>query len=305
VRRRPERAARPVIRSLALLLAAALALAGCKRDVQEEANAPAPSPILYQVSDASGAPQAWLFGTIHALPDGTKWRTRKLTDAVVQADVLLVEIANLDDNAALAKRFIEYGTTPGLPDIAERVPSEQRPALFDLIGQSDYRASDFGDIETWAAALILNPTDDPEDSKNGADRALLHDFAKRPVHELEGADRQFGIFDQLSETDQVDLLLGVIKEAALKKEDPDRLRRAWLAGDNDTLEDAMKHGILSDPELRSALLVQRNNDWVMQIDELLKAGRHPLVAVGTAHLLGQDGLVALLAAKGYSLERIQ
>lgn len=305
MRSRPCCEAHTVIRSLTMLFAAALALAGCKQSAQEEANAPAPSPILYQLNDAEGRPQAWLFGTIHALPNGTKWRTRKLTDAVVQADILVVEIANLEDNAALAQRFIAYSTTPGLPDIAQRVPEDQRPALFDLIGQSDYRASDFGEIETWAAALMLNPTDNPEDSKNGADRALLQDFAKRPVHELEGADRQFGIFDQLSEADQIDLLLGVIKEAAQRKENPDRLRRAWLAGDNMTLEDAMDHGILSDPELRVALLVQRNRDWVMQIDELLKAGRHPLVAVGTAHLLGRDGLVALLTAKGYTLERIQ
>lgn len=288
-----------------ILFLATLALTGCKQRVEGDANAPSPSPILYQVSDAGGAPQAWLFGTIHALPDGTEWRTKALEDAIKQADALVVEIGDLDDNQALARTFIAFATTPGQPDIAERIPVDRRPALFSLIGQSTYRASDFANVETWAAALMLNPSDGPGDSKNGADRALLHDFAGREVIELEGAERQFAIFDALAEQDQVDLLLGVIKESERRNENPDRLRRAWLIGDTATLEEAMESGILADPELRAALLVERNRDWAQQIDTLLKAGKHPLVAVGTAHLLGQDGLVALLNARGLSVERVQ
>ncbi|TNE34634.1 MAG: TraB/GumN family protein [Alphaproteobacteria bacterium] len=294
-----------MIRSLSILLVAALALAGCKQQVETPEITPDPAPILYQVNDAGGKPRAWLFGTIHALPDGTNWRTETLRGAITRADTLVVEIANLDDNQALARTFVAYATTPGQPDIAERVPKEQRPALFDLIGQSTYRASDFADIETWAAALMLSPTDDAGESKNGADRALVRDFAGREVVELEGAERQFAIFDALAERDQIDLLLGVIKESETRKENPDRLRRAWLIGDATTLENAMEDGILADPELRAALLVKRNRDWAQQIDVLLKAGKRPLVAVGTAHLLGPDGLAALLEANGYSLERIQ
>lgn len=294
-----------MIRPLNILLVAALALAGCKQQGDTGAVKPDPSPILYQVKDNSGARQAWLFGTIHALPAGTQWRTDKLQEAVKNADVLVVEIANLEDNRALARTFVAYATTPGQPDIAERISREQRPALFDLIGQSTYRASDFEDIETWAAALMLTPTNTPGESKNGADRALIADFAGREVIELEGAEKQFAIFDALPEVDQVDLLLGVIAEAENRKEDPERLRMAWLVGDAETLQDAMGQGILADPELRNVLLTQRNRDWVAQIDALLKSGRHPLVAVGTAHLLGKDGLVAMLESQGYTLERLQ
>ncbi len=294
-----------MIRSLLMLLFASLALAGCKQQAESKLDVAEASPILYQLSGSDGKSKAWLFGTIHALPDGTKWRTDRLQQAVKQADTLVVEIANLADNQALARTFVAYATTPGQPDLSERVSREERPALFDLIGQSSYRASDFGDIETWAAALMLSPSDDADDSKNGADRALIAEFAGRNVVELEGADKQFAIFDSLPEADQVDLLLGVIEESETRKQDPDRLRRAWLIGDATTLEAAMETGILADPELRATLLVERNRDWSGQIDALIKSGKKPLVAVGTAHLLGPDGLVRLLTAKGYSLERVQ
>ena len=52
------------------------------------------------------------------------------------------------------------------------------------------------------------------------------------------------------------------------------------------------------------LLVQRNNNWVPQIEKFLTEEKNVLVIVGAAHLAGEDGLFALLTAKGYELERM-
>ncbi|WP_427968921.1 TraB/GumN family protein [Altererythrobacter sp.] len=290
---------------LALMLAGALALASCQKQAQPDGSETGASPILYQVSDASGAVRGWLFGTIHSLPDGTKWRTPQLNKAIDEAGLLVVEIKDLDDNAALRKVFATLAITPDQPDIAQRIPASDRPALFDLIHRSSFKASDFKDIETWAAALMLAQVDDTGNAANGADRALLHDFAGRDVVELEGTERQLGIFDTLPEIEQADLLLGVLEESKRRSQDPDLLRKAWLAGDAEAIEQAAREGILADPELRAALLVNRNRAWVEQLDPMLQSGQRPLVAVGTAHLLGDDGLPAMLEMRDYTLTRLQ
>ena len=58
------------------------------------------------------------------------------------------------------------------------------------------------------------------------------------------------------------------------------------------------------PELYEVLVVERNNDWLPQIEAALQDSEPVLIVVGTLHLLGEDGLVTALKAKGYSLQQL-
>lgn len=286
-----------ILRNTLLALVAFL-IASCGQIGEDD-----PSPILYEVSTPEGGVEGWLFGTIHALPDGTEWRTETLNTVLVEADTLIVEIADLEDAEYLAKTFAQLSRSDGLPDIGNRVEPDYRPALFTMIDKAGFSPSDFATLETWAVALTLaqvNATGDPD---NGVDRALIQDFHKGSISEFEGAAVQLAIFDQLPEAEQQDLLEGVLEES--KAEDPTRLRDAWLAGDVDVLEEATRTGIMADPELREAILTGRNNAWLDQLLVVLKQDEKPLVAVGTAHLLGPDGLPKLLESRGYTVKRIQ
>ena len=62
--------------------------------------------------------------------------------------------------------------------------------------------------------------------------------------------------------------------------------------------------IQADPALRAALLTDRNRHWAAALTPLLQEGPRPLIAVGTAHLVGPDGLAALLEAQGYRIRRL-
>ena len=84
-----------------------------------------------------------------------------------------------------------------------------------------------------------------------------------------------------------------------------RLARLWLAGDMEAIAAEGDEGLLRDPELRAALLTDRNRTWTAKIAALLAQGKRPLVAVGAAHLAPPEGLPELLAAKGYRIERVR
>jgi len=295
-----------MIQLLALLLAATLALAGCQAGTENDmAEAQPPSPLLYEFSDGKGRPQGWLFGTIHALPKGVKWRTSKLDSAVAEADLLVVEVGNLHNSRLIGETLAQLANTPDQKDIRQRVIKAKRPVLSLMLDRAGFSPADFEDIETWAAALMLAQTQSGGDKKNGADRALLNEFPPSRIRELEGMHLQLGIFDRLPAQDQIDLLTGVIDEFAALQDDPGKLRRAWLRGDKIALIEATQSGILSDPELYEALLAGRNRNWAEQIDMMLRAQERPLVAVGAAHLVGSDGLVSLLRARGHTVTRLQ
>lgn len=276
-------------------------LAGCG----EREPAPAPGrPALWVVEGESGQPAGWLFGTIHALPDGAQWRTPALERAIAQAGMLVVEVRDLDP-AAVGRVFDRLARDRPGPPLAARLPPGPRRELAALLAREGKASATYDALETWAAALAVARLGDDARSRNGADRTLVAEFARRPVQELESAADQLAIFDRLPERDQRALLAAVIAEQSRAETDDRALERAWLAGDTASMERLARTGMLADPALYEVLLAQRDRAWAAQIAPLLREGRRPLVAVGTAHMLGPDGLPALLTAQGYRVRRLQ
>lgn len=279
-----------------LALIGALILAGCR-------EAPVPArPALWEVTGANGE-QAWLFGTIHALPRPAAWRSPAVDAALNGADRIVVEIAAVGDGAALARDFAALSHAPGQPPLPSKVPSDLRNKLARQLKDAGLDESQFTDLETWAAALTLaRGAAKDMDPANGIDRAVLALAGERPVVELEGTRGQLGVFDKLPETEQRDLLAAVVAEPDRSTDSP---VAAWLMGDMGAIERETHRGILADPELRQALFTDRNRVWAERIAAMLTARQRPFVAVGGAHMAGNEGLPALLVARGYSVRRIQ
>jgi uncharacterized protein YbaP (TraB family) len=283
-------------RTVTAALAALLMLAGCGA----ERTWPRPSPALWEVTGPGGQ-HGWLFGTIHSLPEGAEWRTDTTDAALARSSVLVVEIADLADTDKAQTVFARLATTPGLPPLSRRVRAVDRPALAAFLERAGMNDDAFPSTETWAAALILARRVRDRDPASGVDRALIAG-AKR-VEGLETFEQQFGVFDRLPAAEQADLLMSTAADAA--SDAGDRRAIAWLTGDLTGLERDSSAGVLGDPELREALQVARNHAWAARIEQLLADRERPFVAVGTAHMWGDDGLPALLKGRGYAVRRVQ
>ena len=286
---------------LCLALVAALWLSACgPADHAEDRAWPMPSPALWEVT-APGGQKAWLFGTVHSLPEGVKWRSEAVDGAFAEAGLLVVEIAELGDTAQSFAAFQRYAYSPGLPQLTRRVPAESREQIEALLERAGGREGDYAEMESWAAAMVLAGGVRIGDPERGVDRQLL--ARGKPVEGLESYAAQFALFDALPPSEQSDLLLAVAREAAAP--DPALALEHWLTGDTAALEALGRDGLLGDPELRAALMDGRNRAWMEQLVPLIEEGKRPFVAVGAAHMLGDAGLPALLAARGYTVRRIQ
>ena len=59
------------------------------------------------------------------------------------------------------------------------------------------------------------------------------------------------------------------------------------------------------PEVYQQLLLERNLNWLPQLQSMLKNKYIEYVLVGAAHLAGEDGLLALLQQKGFNVEQLK
>lgn len=274
-----------------------LILPACKASPSETVR-----PALWEVTGPQGQ-KGWLFGTIHALPQAVSWRTPAVDAALTGSDGLVLEIA---DAEAVPAVFARLSQTPGQPPLADRVPPSLHARLAQVMREHQLSDAQFANVESWAAALLISQAAQGDaTADNGLEEVLRKAFQGKSVGELEGGATQLGVFDALPEQDQRDLLAGVIEEASRPLQDKDPLYDTWAAGDLKGLEHEARTGLLADPQLHEALLAGRNRAWAPKIAAMLRAGRHPLVAVGAAHMVSADGLPALMTAQGYTVKRVQ
>lgn len=281
-------------------LAAALlaALSACSKPA-----VPA-KPALWEVTGPQGE-HGYLFGTIHALPREVDWQSQRIRQSLGKADRLVLEIRQLDDPKAMQAIFTRLSVTPGQAPLAQKVAPRNREKLKRLMQQAGVDEAQFANQETWAAALTLAQFAEGKPVGEGVDRALMAMAQGKPVEELEGTQAQLSLFDTLPEKEQRDLLDSIVAEAASASGEERRIEALWRSGDMSALARETSRGMLADPELRQVLLVGRNQKWADAITAMLKARQRPFVAVGAAHLAGHDGLPDLLAARGYTVRRLQ
>jgi uncharacterized protein YbaP (TraB family) len=83
------------------------------------------------------------------------------------------------------------------------------------------------------------------------------------------------------------------------------MNQAWRSGDLPVLEEIAATPLRDDfPEIYQALLVNRNNAWLPQIEAMSKTTEVEFVLVGALHLVGSEGLLAMLSDRGYKITQL-
>lgn len=274
------------------------------------AGAAGAAPALWKVADADS--EIYLFGTLHALSPTARWRTPAYDAAYARADTVWFE-ADISgaDPARVMGILQRYGVDP-----ERRLSQKLAPAdLATLSRQADLARIDH--LRPWAAAMMLSMQPVMERGATleaGADLAMTRVTraeAKR-LRAFETLEDQARTFASLPEPAEVQYLTNVIRERAgprvplpslLPKPD---LETAWLAGDLARLAPGLVDDMkASNPAFYDALLKRRNVAWADQLAEAMAGSGVELVNVGALHLVGDEGLPALLTARGFSVTRVQ
>lgn len=269
----------------------------------------APSPAIYLLSDSDT--KIYLFGTVHVLPPGFKWRSPAVDRIIAEADELIVETYEAPGQSDFADAHRRMQLDKPSP-ILFRVAAEHRKPLKAAIQASGIPIKYLDGMQTWAAAMTLGMSQllgsyGAEDSADapGVEDVLEQVFREsgKPIGSVENPGLVVDSLNAIPAGEQAKLLIETISEGTpeelAQSDDEDQM---WARGELD----AMARTVFDDfpPALYEALLTRRNRAWTGWLEQRLEKPGTILFAVGAGHLGGPDSLRTMLARRGLQVTRV-
>ena len=251
----------------------------------------------------------YLVGSIHVLTPDFYPLNPALEAAFKESDLVVEEVdmaEMLDPSAQL--RVLSRGMLPGDQSLEKLISPATLALVKKVTGDLGPAGQPLMRFKPWMLAIALQGL---ELQKAGYDPELgldkhFYDQAKasgKAVQGLETADYQISVFDGMTMEQQERLLAQTLKELETELASVGKLADAWKSGDAPTVERIVQSELKAEPQMYQRLLVDRNKAWLPKIEALFARTGRALVVVGAAHLVGPDGLVAMLKAKGYKVEQ--
>jgi uncharacterized protein YbaP (TraB family) len=301
----PIRLFRPALLATVALLAAGPA--------QAAAPSPRPQPrstsakhMLFRVRGPNGA-TVFLLGSVHLLSAESATLPPEVESAFTQAKSVGFE-TSIDSLQMRAQELLlraRYANGATLRGSLSPATIAHTDSLVSGYGMSLDQLNGF---KPWFVSVLLTQLVLQKmnfKAELGVDMQL-HAKAKaasKPEFGLESTDFQLGLFDSMSPQDQEGMLKELVAPDSAAKE-LKAIRDAWSSGNAAALDSLLNNGMKSSPGMFATMITNRNRSWVPKLESLIRGKDDALVVVGAGHLVGREGVVELLRAKGYTIEQL-
>jgi uncharacterized protein YbaP (TraB family) len=293
-------------RLVASAAALSLSLSGCVGiPVRAETPPPGavPGPALWRVGDADTT--IYLFGTVHALPQGKEWFDGRIERAFNASDEMITEV-DLSDQSASAAMMQQAGMLPEGTSLRNLMTPENRQQFEAALVGLGLPVEALDRMEPWMASLtvsLLPLLQQGYQTESGVEMALAARGEGKQRGALETIAQQIDLFDGMSMDAQLTFLDKTVEAMPEAKTSLDAMVDDWIVGDADALA-ALLNAELDDPVLYQRLLTQRNARWAGWIEQRLQQPGTVFIAVGAGHLAGRDSVQRHLGRRGLKVERI-
>jgi len=272
---------------------------------------PPPVPLLWKVSDRDNA--VYLLGSFHLLKADDYPISGDIDQAFSSADRIVFEVPPeqmLDP--AMAQKFLAAAGYADGRTLSQVLPATLREKFNRILAQRGASIAQFDAYEPWFVnlSLMLGVSQQmgfrPD---KGLDQVLMQQAiaSKKATGGLESIDLQLSVLDSTPMDEQVRSLKEFLDKPTEMPGMLSDLHNAWRDGDLAKLDTLTREEMREKtPQTYRIVNVERNDAWVPQIQQMLDGQKKgdTMVVVGALHLLGEDGVVEKLRAKGYTVERV-
>jgi uncharacterized protein YbaP (TraB family) len=260
-----------------------------------------------------------LVGTYHLDDPRLAPLVQAVRPALDGATRLLVE-AGPEEEAALKARIAAEPSlivnTDG-PTLPESLPPEIWQRLSEAMAERGIPGFMAAKFRPWYLSMMLSvpPCALAEMTEpNGLDRQLIDLALTRglPVQALEPYDTALHIFDELPQEDQLSMIISSLAMEERSEDMSATLTARYFDGQSRLIWEFMRAETLKLPgytpeqverefaTMEEAMMNARNRSWIPVIEAAAAEGP-VLAAFGALHLAGDEGVLNLLAQKGWTI----
>jgi uncharacterized protein len=275
-----------------------------------------PRCCVWRVTNAK-AP-CYLVGTMHALTDTEYPLAAGYQQALHDSKRLVFEM-NVGPESSFNKLFAQAEIYPNGDDIRRHV----HPKTWEIIAVNFNKAGMLGkpgkigsvavphgiqQLRPWAIARNFYGIRGYNDfhSYYGVDNYFARQGkrAGKELGALETDDEHVEVLRGMNDIESELILLNAIDRRDKARGDLNETHAAWRRGDTAALWALHQRFRTLDPGADIRLLDARNVRWVSKIKTHFNSGVPTAIVVGADHMLGTNGLIALLERNGYKFEQL-
>lgn len=298
------------------LLALLFLLTGCIENANQKSAADSipeseqGTSLLWQISGKGLKKPSYLYGTIHLIPANDFFTGKYIEQALSESEVLVMEVANINDLGASLSltndMFLDSGT------MADYLDQDRFQRLIDAVDEhlgidSTSFMTQYGRFKPFGLYTLTMQMESLMQSnlksyeKYFIEQAFHHEI---PTNGLETLDYQMSLFNAISYEDAVDNLLKGFEEGNDDGGFADMVKLYKTNNLDALLEYMTSSGDMMMDKHRDAFLDNRNRNWIPKIGEMIQ-DKTCFIAVGAAHLPGDQGVINLLRNEGYTVTPLQ
>jgi uncharacterized protein YbaP (TraB family) len=255
---------------------------------------------------------AYLVGSIHVAGTDIYPLDRAIENAFHAADNLAVEIdISKVDALSTGQLMMEYGTYPQGEGLKSNLPE----GLYTELGEffknygTDIMLMDM--LRPWVISTLIEELQLEAlgySAQQGIDMYFIEKAVEvsKNIFELETAEYQIELLSSFPDEMMI-LVIEETLENPLTEEIMNDLFDAWENGDAAAIESLVYEDMDKYTEFEGyydTLYKERNYNMAGEIDGFLADDETYFVVVGAAHLVGEEGLISLLEARGYEITQL-
>ena len=257
----------------------------------------------------------YLLGSVHVGNSSLYPLNRIIEHAFNKSSVLAVEADATDEQAMMDTLKTALYTPPD--NITHHLPQELIARMQKILPNYGLPMEAVQTMKPYMAAMMLTLSESARlgyNPEHGMDLHFLNraktEKRKKKVIELESADSQMRMMDEMTAAEQT-ALLELTLNSIEKNQVGDELKgmfEAWQQGDPEQLAKIADASMAEMPEFRDAfnerIVTARNKAMSEKIAAFLKKNETYFVIVGALHLTGEQGIINLLRKKSFHVKQL-